>query len=141
MRLQSWGFDGDSMGIEGSAHGDAGIDVDGKNVNSGSPPRRGERIAETARVIGGRRLRFVAEGVNRATTVERVRGRFSLRVSASQEFVLVFEDPAEVSEDLRGACRSIEVIFGPRRRRQQARERRARRLRVRVVHEGRPRRL
>ena len=42
------------MGIEGSAHGDAGIDVDGKNVNSGSPPRRGERIEETARVIGVR---------------------------------------------------------------------------------------
>ena len=34
--------------------GDAGIDAaDGKNVNSGSPPRRGERIEETARV-GGR---------------------------------------------------------------------------------------
>ena len=40
--------------------GDAGIDAaDGKNVNSGSPPRRGERIEETARVIGGRRPRCV----------------------------------------------------------------------------------
>ena len=46
--------------IEGSAHGVAGIDAaDGKNVNSGSPPRRGERIEETARVIGGRRPRCV----------------------------------------------------------------------------------
>ena len=60
MRLQSWGFDGDSMGIEGSAHGAAGIDAaDGKKVSSGSPPRRGERIDDTARVIGGRRIRCV----------------------------------------------------------------------------------
>ena len=59
MRLQSWGFDGDSMGMEGSAHGAAGIDAaDGKKVSSGSP-RRGERIEETARVIGGRRPRCV----------------------------------------------------------------------------------
>ena len=48
------------MGIEGSGHGVAGIDAaDGKKVSSGSPPRRGERIEETARVIGGRRLRCV----------------------------------------------------------------------------------
>ena len=48
------------MGIEGSAHGVAGIDAAaGKQVNSGSPPRRGERIEETARVIGGRRPRCV----------------------------------------------------------------------------------
>ena len=61
MRLQSWGFDGDSMGIEGSDHdGVAGIDAaDGKKVSSGSPPRRGERIEETARVIGRRRPRCV----------------------------------------------------------------------------------
>ena len=63
MRLQSWGFDGDSMGMEGSAHGDAGIvAVDGKKVSSGSPPRRGERIEETARVggrIAGRRPSLV----------------------------------------------------------------------------------
>ena len=60
MRLQSWGFDGDSMGIEGPAHGVAGIDAaDGKKVSSGSPPRRGERIEETARVIGGRCPRCV----------------------------------------------------------------------------------
>ena len=58
MRLQSWGFDGDSMGIEGSDQGVAGIDAAaGKKVSSGSPPRRGERIEETARVIGGRRPR------------------------------------------------------------------------------------
>ena len=60
MRLQSWGFDGDSMGIEGSDQGVAGIDAAaGKKVSSGSPPRRGERIEETARVIGGRRPRCV----------------------------------------------------------------------------------
>ena len=60
MRLQKWGFDGDSMGIEGSVHGVAGIDAaDGKKLSSGSPPRRGERIEETARVIGGRRPRCV----------------------------------------------------------------------------------
>ena len=60
MRLQSWGFDGDSMGIEGSDQGVAGIDAAaGKKVSSGSPPRRGERIEDTARVIGGRRLRCV----------------------------------------------------------------------------------
>jgi hypothetical protein len=47
------------MGIEGSGHGVAGIDAaDGKKVSSGSP-RRGERIEETARVIGGRRPRCV----------------------------------------------------------------------------------
>ena len=40
------------MGIEGSGHGVAGIDAAaGKKVSSGSPPRRGERIEETARVI------------------------------------------------------------------------------------------
>ena len=59
MRLQSWGFDGDSMGIEGSDQGVAGIDAAaGKKVSSGSPPPRGERIEETARVggrIAGRR--------------------------------------------------------------------------------------
>ena len=48
------------MGIEGSDQGVAGIDAAaGKKVNSGSPPRRGERIEETARVIGGRRPRCV----------------------------------------------------------------------------------
>ena len=48
------------MGIESSVHGVAGIDAaDGKKVSSGSPPRRGERIEETARVIGGRRPRCV----------------------------------------------------------------------------------
>ena len=48
------------MGMEGSAHdGDAGIvAVDGKKVSSGPPPR-GERIEETARVIGGRRPSLV----------------------------------------------------------------------------------
>ena len=36
MRLQSWGFDGDSMGIEGSDQGVAGIDAAaGKKVSSG----------------------------------------------------------------------------------------------------------
>ena len=50
MRLQSWGFDGDSMGMEGSAHGAAGIDAaDGKNVNSGSPPRRGGQVIASPR--------------------------------------------------------------------------------------------
>ena len=58
MCLQSWGFDGDSMGIEGSDQGVAGIDAAaGKKVSSGSPPRRGERIEETARV-GGRIARL-----------------------------------------------------------------------------------
>ena len=48
------------MGIEGSDQGVAGIDAAaGKKVSSGSPPRRGERIEETARVIGGRRPRCV----------------------------------------------------------------------------------
>ena len=63
MRLQSWGFDGYSMGIEGSDQGVAGIDAAaGKKVSSGSPPRRGERIEETARVggrIAGRRPSLV----------------------------------------------------------------------------------
>ena len=61
MRLQSRGFDGDSMGVEGSAHGVAGIDgIDGKKVSWGpTPSPRGERIEETARVIGGRRPRCV----------------------------------------------------------------------------------
>ena len=45
------------MGIEGSDQGVAGIDAAaGKKVSSGSPPRRGERIEETARV-GGRKHR------------------------------------------------------------------------------------
>ena len=58
------------MGIRGSAHdGVAGIDAAaGKKVNSGSPPRRGERIEETARVIGGRRPRCVRGGAEKSLT-------------------------------------------------------------------------
>ena len=68
MRLQSWGFDGDSMGMEGSAHGDAGIvAVDGKKVSSGPPPR-GERIEETARVISGRRPSLVRGRAEKSLT-------------------------------------------------------------------------
>ena len=65
MRLQSWGFDGDSMGIEGI---DAAA---GKKVSSGSPPRRGERIEETARVggrIAGRRPSLVRGRAEKSLT-------------------------------------------------------------------------
>ena len=60
------------MGIEGSAHGVAGIDAaDGKNVNSGSPPRRGERIEETASLggrVGGRRPSLVRGRAEKSLT-------------------------------------------------------------------------
>ena len=69
MRLQSWGFDGDSMGIEGSDQGVAGIDAAaGKKVSSGSPQRRGERIEETARVISGRRPSLVRGRAEKSLT-------------------------------------------------------------------------
>ena len=71
------------MGIRGSAHdGVAGIDAAaGKKVNSGSPPRRGERIEETARVIGGRRPRCVRGGAEMAKAAKSSFSRVNARPS------------------------------------------------------------